>query len=149
MGLSEVLFLQMKLHLISHMKFVWYSMLIVELLVLGIGFMHTIMNLLLDVLDVLNKFGFLINLSLSMGGLFMCEYSGQSYINGGQWLEPKAHLKSYVANRVVEGYVVAMLNIRKDFIPCTWIFLIVHPQNMENHLVDYLCLSINLWVEGS
>jgi hypothetical protein len=34
-------------------------MLIVALLVLGIGFMHNIMNFLLGVLDVLNKFGFL------------------------------------------------------------------------------------------
>jgi hypothetical protein len=64
-------------------------------------------------------------------------------------LEPQAHLKRVVANRVVEGSIVAMLNIRKDFIPCAWMFGIVHPQDMDNHHVDYLCLSISLWVEGS
>jgi hypothetical protein len=125
--------------LISHLKFVWYPMLIVALLVLGIGFLHNIMNLLLDVLDALNKFGFPINLGLSMGGLFLCDCNGKSYVNGGQWLEPQAHLKRVVANRVVEGSVVAMLNIRKDFIPCAWMFGIIHPQDMNNHHVDYLC----------
>jgi hypothetical protein len=63
-------------------------MLIVVLLVLGIGFLHNIMNLLLDVMDALKKFGFPISLYLSMGGLFMCIYNGQSYDNGGQWLKP-------------------------------------------------------------
>jgi hypothetical protein len=64
------------------------------------------------------KFGYSINLILSMGGLFLCNCNGKSYVNGGQWLEPQAHLKRVVANRVVEGSVVAMLNIRKDLIPC-------------------------------
>jgi hypothetical protein len=85
---------------------------------------------------------------LSMGGLFLCNCNGKSYVNGGQWLEPQAHLKRVVANRVVEGSVVAMLNIRKDLIPCVWMFGIVHPQDMNNHHVDYLCFSISLWVEG-
>jgi hypothetical protein len=49
----------------------------------------------------------------------------------------------------VEGFFVVMLNIRKDFIPCAWMFGIVHAQDMDNHHVDYLCLSISLWVEGS
>jgi hypothetical protein len=53
-----------------------------------------------------------------------------------------------VPNRVVEGFVVAMLNIRKDSILCAWMFGIIHPQDMENHHVDYLCLSNGLWVEG-
>jgi hypothetical protein len=76
LGSCEVIFLQVQPHLISHLKFVWYSMLVVALLVLGIRFMHNIMNLLLDVLDVLKKLGFPINLSLSMGGLFLCECNG-------------------------------------------------------------------------
>jgi hypothetical protein len=71
-------------------------------LVLGIDFLQNIMKLLLDVLDPLNKFGFLISLGMSMGGLFLCNYNGQSYVSGGQWLEPQAHLKRAVANRVVE-----------------------------------------------
>jgi hypothetical protein len=149
MGSYEALFLQMQPYLISHLKLVWYPMLIVVLLVLGIGFLQNIMNLLLDVLDSFNKFGYLINLGLSMGGLFLCNCNGKSYVNGGQWMEPQAHLKRVVANRVVEGSVVAMLNIRKDLIPCVWMFGIVHPQDMDNHHVDYLCFSISLWVEGS
>jgi hypothetical protein len=121
MGSCEVLFLQMQPQLIPHLKFVWYSMLIVALLVLGIGFLHNIMNLFWD---VLNKFGCPINLGISMGGLFLCGCNGKSYVNGGQWLEPQAHLKRVVANRVVDGSVVA---IRKAFVPCAWMFGIVHP----------------------
>jgi hypothetical protein len=52
MGSLEALFLKMKPYLISHLKLVWYSMLIMAFLVFGIGFMKNTMNLLLDVLDV-------------------------------------------------------------------------------------------------
>ena len=76
MGSCEALFLQMQPYLISHLKFVWYLMMIVELIVLGIGFLNNIMNLLLDVLDALNKFGCLTNLGMRMGGLFVCNYNG-------------------------------------------------------------------------
>ena len=113
-------------------------MLIVELLVLGIGFLQNIMNFLLDVLDSLKKFGCSINLGLSMGGLFLCSCNMQIYISGGQWLEPQEHLKRVVANRAVEGSIVAMLNIRKAFIPCMWILGVVHSKDVYNHLVDYL-----------
>ena len=101
-------------------------MMIMLLLVLGIGFLHNIMNLLLDVMDVIKTFGFLIILGLRMGGIFMCSYNGQIYVNGGQWLEPQAHLKSVIANRVVEGSIVAMLNILKALIPCMWMLGAVH-----------------------
>jgi hypothetical protein len=121
-------------------------MMIVVIPILGIGFLQNIMNLLLDVLDSLDKFGYSINLGLSMGGLCLCKCNGQSYVNVGQWLEPQAHLKRVVANRVVEGFVVAMLNIRKALIPCAWMFIILHPQDTNNHHVDNLCLSISLWV---
>jgi hypothetical protein len=59
------------------------------------------------------------------------------------------HLKRAMVNRVVEGYVVFVLKIRKDLIPCAWMFGIVHPLDMNNHLVDFLYFSINLWVEES
>jgi hypothetical protein len=62
MGSCEALFLQIQPDFIPHPKFVQYSMLIMALLVLGIGFLHNIMSLLFDVLDALNKFGFSINL---------------------------------------------------------------------------------------
>jgi hypothetical protein len=126
MGLYEALFLQMQPDLISQLKFVWYPMLIMALFVPGIGFLQNIMNFLLDVLDALNKFGYPINLYLIMGGLFLCDCNEQSYVNGGQWLKPQEHLKRVVANRVVEGYVVAMLKIRKAFIPCVWMFGIIN-----------------------
>jgi hypothetical protein len=84
-----------------------------------------------------------------VGGVYQGRWNRKSYINGSQWLEPQAHLKMVVSNRSMEAFVVAMLNIQKYFIPCAWMFGIVHPQDMQNHHVDYLYLSINLWVEGS
>jgi hypothetical protein len=54
-----------------------------------------------------------------------------------------------VANRDVEGSILAMLKIKKAFIPCAWIFRIIHPQDMNNHPVEYLYFPISLWVEGS
>jgi hypothetical protein len=84
MGYFEVHFLQMKPNLISHLKFVQYPMFIMALLVLGIGFLHNLMNLLLDVLGALNKFCFPISLFPSKGGIFLCDCNGKSYVNGGQ-----------------------------------------------------------------
>jgi hypothetical protein len=34
--------------------------------------------------------------------------------------------KRDMANRVMKGFVVAMLNIRKALIPCTWMLGVVH-----------------------
>jgi hypothetical protein len=124
-------------------------MLIMALIVLGIGFLQNIMNLLLDVMDSFKKFGYSINFDLSMGGLFLGSYNGKSYVHGGQWLESQAHLKRAMTNISMEGSVVAMLNIRKNLIPCAWVFGIVHPQYMKYHLVNHLCFSISLWVEGN
>jgi hypothetical protein len=149
MGSYEVLFLQMQPYLISHLKLVWYPMLIVALLVLSIIFLKNIMNLLLDVLDSLKKIGFSISLGMSMGGLFLCNFNGKSYANGDQWLELQAHLKRVTANKVVEGSVVAMLNIRKDFIPCVWMFKLYILKIWTIIMFDYLCFSISMWVEGS
>jgi ABC-type dipeptide/oligopeptide/nickel transport system permease subunit len=59
MGSHEALFLQMQPYLISHPKLVWYPMLIMVLLVLGIGFLQNVLNLLLDMLHSFNKFGLL------------------------------------------------------------------------------------------
>jgi hypothetical protein len=58
MGSYEVLFLHMQPYLISHLKLMWYPTLIMELLVLSVAFMQNIMNLLLDVMDSFNKFGY-------------------------------------------------------------------------------------------
>jgi hypothetical protein len=76
-------FLQAKPNLDLPPKVCEVPMLIMTLLVLGIGFLQDIMNLLLDVLDALNKFVYPINLNLSMGGLFLCNCNGESYASMG------------------------------------------------------------------
>lgn len=50
------------------------------------------MELLVDVMDPFNKFGFPINLDLIMGIFFLCGCKGWSYINWGQWLKCQAHI---------------------------------------------------------
>jgi hypothetical protein len=52
--------------------------------------------------------------------------------------------QTIVANRTMKSFVVTMLNIRKDFIQCMEILGVVHFEDMYNHHVDYLCLSIVL-----
>ena len=47
-------------------------MLIMALLVLGIGFVQDVVDLLADVLDVFNEFGFFISLIHYMCGLCLC-----------------------------------------------------------------------------
>jgi len=64
-------------------------------------------------------------------------------------MEPQTHLKRDVANRVVEGSIVAMLNIRKAFIPCMLMLGVVRSKDMHTHLVDDTRPSIGLRVEGS
>jgi hypothetical protein len=122
MGSYEVLFLQMKPYLISHLKLMWYLMLIMALLVIGIGFFQNITNMLLDVLDSLNKFGCSIRFILNMRLFLLCNCNRKSYVNGSQWLEPKAHLKRVVASRSMEGSMVVMLKIRKTLTPYAWMF---------------------------
>jgi hypothetical protein len=80
------------------------------------------MDLLVDVLDPFNEFGGFVNLILSMARLCMCGCKGQCYINGAQWLKSQAHLKRVMVGQAMEGSVVVVLNIRKDLIPCAWIF---------------------------
>jgi hypothetical protein len=47
-------FLQVQPNVVSHLKLVWHTVLIMTLLVLGIRLMYNILNLLADVLDILN-----------------------------------------------------------------------------------------------
>jgi hypothetical protein len=49
----------------------------------------------------------------------------------------------------MESFVVAMLNIGKNIIPCMWILRLIHAHDVHNHLIDNLCLAISLRVEGS
>jgi len=53
-----------------------------------------------------------------------------------------------MANRVVKGSVVVVLNIWENLIPCAGMLRIVHPQDMDDHFTDRLYLSISLGVEG-
>jgi hypothetical protein len=67
----------------------------------------------------------------------------------GPMARTQAHLKRVVANRAMEGFVIAMLNIWKALIPSTWMLGVVHAQDLHNHPVDHFHLSICLGVKGS
>jgi hypothetical protein len=49
----------------------------------------------------------------------------------------------------MQGSVAAMMDIGKNLIPCAWVFLIVHVQDMYDHPIDDLSLAIYLGVVGS
>jgi hypothetical protein len=65
-GSNKALLLQMQPHFVAHLEVVWHPMLIMSLLVLSIGSIQDVMNLLVDVLNVINEFVFLICLKLDM-----------------------------------------------------------------------------------
>ena len=67
MGSYEPLFLQMQPNLIPNLEIVWNLMLLMSLLVFSIGLFQNVMDLFVDVLDLFNKYGGLINLCLNMG----------------------------------------------------------------------------------
>jgi hypothetical protein len=46
------------------------------------------------------------------------------------------------------GYVVIVVNIGKNLIPCAHMLGILNVKNMQDHLVDNLGLAICLGVEG-
>ena len=48
----------------------------------------------------------------------------------------------------MEGPIIAMLYIGEALIPCAWILLVVHMQNVYNHIVDDLFLAISLGMES-
>jgi hypothetical protein len=45
--------------------------------------------------------------------------------------------------------VVTILNIGETFIPCMWMFRVVHAQDVHNHMIDDLCLAVILGVKSS
>ena len=63
-------------------------------------------------------------------------------------MESQAQLERVVANRAMEGHVVAMLHITKVLITCGWMFRVVHSQDMHNNTINYLYMTIDLGVEG-
>ena len=139
----------MQPNLVTHLEFVWNLMLIMVLLVLGIAFLQNIMDLLSDVLNLFNEPGGFVNLCVSMRRFRLCGCKGKRYNNGSQWLKSQAYLKHVVANRVVNSSVVVVLHIRKVVIPCAWMFGVVHSYDVHDHLIDHLCLTISLGMEGS
>jgi len=102
-------------------------MLIMALFVLGIGFVHNIMDVLSDVLNLFNEPSVFVILCSRMRGFSLCGYKGKSYINVAQWLKSQAYLKRVVANKAMNSFVVSMLHIRKVAIPCAWMFGVGHP----------------------
>jgi hypothetical protein len=54
-----------------------------------------------------------------------------------------------MASGAMEIPVVTVLNIGETLIPCTWMLIIVHAQDVHNHSIDDLCLDISLGVEIS
>lgn len=144
-GLFVPLFLQEKPFLITNLKPVWKSMLIMSQLIFGIRFLQNIMNMLFDMSNLFNKFGFSIYLGLSI----LCRCNRWSYVTWGQYMEPHVYLKRVVSNRIVKRSFIAKLNIRKDWMPSIWIPRVVHFDDTDYHHFDYLYLSIILGVESS
>jgi hypothetical protein len=54
-----------------------------------------------------------------------------------------------MASGAMHGFVVDMINIRKTLNPFVGMLGIVHAQDMHDHLVDNLGLTIHLGVEVS
>ena len=64
-------------------------------------------------------------------------------------MESQPHLKCSMASGAMESHVVVVFNIGKTLIPCMWMLRVIHAQDVHNHLIDDLCLAINLRVEGN
>ena len=58
-------------------------------------------------------------------------------------------MKWVVASRAMKSCVVAMLHIRKVVISCAWMFGVIHLKDVHDHLIDHLCLAIDLGMGGS
>jgi hypothetical protein len=108
MGSYEALFLQIQPHLVTNLKLVRNPMMVTSLLILGTALLQDITKLLLEVLDPFNNFCCFVYLNMSVGGICWGRWNGQSYINGGKWLEPQAHLKKAMANGDVEGSIIVI-----------------------------------------
>ena len=54
-----------------------------------------------------------------------------------------------MADGTMESPVVIVLDIWETLVPCTGMLIIVHVQDVHNHLIDDLCLVVVLGVERS
>jgi hypothetical protein len=120
-----------------------------ELLVLSIGFLQNLLDLLADVMNLHNEFGFFVDRRLIMGRVCLCGGKRKCNINGSQGLGSQTHLKWAMAGGAMESPIVTVLNIEETLIPCTWMLRIVHVQDVHNHPIDDLCLVVDLGVESS
>jgi hypothetical protein len=149
MEIDETLLLQMQPDFVANLKWVWYLVLIMELLVLSIGFMKNILDLLADVLNPVNESGGFVDRRLIGGRVCMCGGKRNCNINGSQGLKSQTHLKWDVAGENMDRLVVTVLDIWEILIQCTWMLRIVHVQDVHNHSIDDLCFSIYLGVESN
>ena len=102
----------------------------------------------MNVLNSFNELGCSVCLYVLMGRVDLCGCKWEGDINGSQGLEFEAYLKRVVSSRAMNGSVVTVLNIWKTIIPCAGMLRVVHPQNLQDHPIDYLRLVISLGMEG-
>ena len=62
----------MQPNLILDLELVWNLMMVMLLLLISIVLLENVMDILVDVMDSFNKYGGLINLSVSMGRFLLC-----------------------------------------------------------------------------
>jgi hypothetical protein len=116
------------------------------LLVLSIGFLQNLLDLLEDVMNLVNESDGFFNLRLNMGRVFMCGFQRECNINGTQGLESRSHLKWAMDDGAMEIPIVIVLNVGEAPIPCTHMLRVVHAQDVHNHKIFKLCLTICLGV---
>ena len=68
-------------------------------------------------------------------------------IQGWRWKIPKESFKKGLASRIMDCYVVRVLNVDNIFILCVLMLLIVTPQMLYQSPIDYLYFPIYLWIE--
>ena len=149
MGSSKALFLQMQPNFVSHLKIMWHPMSIMSFLVLGIGLLQDAVNLLVDVLNAFNKYGFLISLRQYMCVFCLCSHMRHGNINQTLSLKSQTHFKGTVTSRDMEKSVIIVLLIGMSLIPCSWMLGVVHAEYVNYHHVDELCLAVSLGIECS
>ena len=44
----------------------------------------------------------------------------------------------------MDNYIVVMMEIGEDFIPCAWMLRVVHVQEVYDHPIDKIYLAISL-----
>jgi hypothetical protein len=81
-------------------------MLIMEILVLRIGFLQNLMDLLVDVLNMLSESSGFVGLRMNMGRFYLCGCKRYYNINGIQGLESHTHLKWDMTGGAMESPMV-------------------------------------------